>query len=495
MTRLSQATLERVDGVRTPKFDRASLQSGTLHIGLGAFHRAHQALYTESALTDGDLRWGTIGASLRSARTRDALARQDYLYTVCERQTNTAELQVIGGFTDVLCATDPADYGRLVAAIADPAIHVVTLTITEKGYCQTPGGTLDDTHPDVRHDLERPKRLRSAPGIIAAGLIARRQRGVPLTILSCDNLTANGPVTRSVVTAMVEASNPAAAAWVEDHVTFPSTMVDRIVPRTMPEDIDRVHEEFGYKDAALVVCEPFRQWVIEDQFPGPRPAWEAAGAELVSDVAPYERAKLRIVNATHSMLAYLGLLLGYDFIFEAVVDPGISTFVRGVLRDEVLPSIDTPAGLDAAGYVEATLGRFANAAVPYRTAQVATDGSHKLPQRIYPTLHARWGQHLPTPGLELVICAWLQCLAGRAEDGSAFTIEDSGAGTLRDLVAAYDDPASLIGAIGRETAHWNSLKGQGHEELLGRLSTGLATLRGRGIRPCMADLAQTANRR
>ena len=273
-------------------------------------------------------------------------------------------------------------------------------------------------------------------------------------------------------------------------------MVDRIVPRTAPEDIERVRGEFGYTDEALVVCEPFRQWVMEDQFMGPRPAWEAAGAELVGDVAPYEQAKLRLLNASHSLLAYLGLLLGYEFIHEVIGDADLANFARRVLVDEVVPTIDLPSGFDLAGYIDATLERFANTAVAYRAAQVASDGSHKLVQRIYPTLRARVERGLPAPGMELAVCAWLQCLTGRAEDGTAIGFDDPGAKPVGRLVATHHDPRALVDAIDQDTNHWDSVQAQHRDELRKRLANSLQALRQQGvhgrINALMATPAQPA---
>ena len=458
MPRLNASLLAKLEHVSVPGYSRNLLQAGMVHIGVGAFHRAHQATCTEQVLNRGDLRWGTIGASLRTTRTRDALAPQDCLYTVCTRDRERLELQIPGGLIDIV--TDPAS---LVSAIADPCVQVVTLTITEKGYRDAEGRT-------------------SAAGLLAAALARRMRVRAPLTILSCDNLTGNGRVLRRCVLALCE--EPGLASWVRDHVAFPCTMVDRIVPRTTKADLEWLQSAAGYTDASPVFCETYLQWVIEDEFRAARPEWEVGGATLVTDVAPYERAKLRLLNASHSLLAYLGLLRGYEYIHDAVADADLRGFVLQALHREVSPQLEAPAGLDLDAYIASILHRFGNDAVPYRAAQVAGDGSHKLPQRIYPTLKEAWARGAMAPCLELGLCAWLQTLKGRAEDGTAITYDDAGAEPVRELLRMHADPRAQIQAVARETA----LLPEFPPEALRRMEETFARLTQTGVGAVMASL-------
>ena len=458
MPRLNSSLLTQLDHVRVPAYSRDRLQTGMVHIGLGAFHRAHQATYTERVLDRGDLRWGTVGASLRSSSARDALAPQDYLYTVCARDQDGFELQVHGGLVGILTDAD-----ALIAAIADPKVQVVTLTITEKGY----------------QEADRPG---SAVGILASALARRMESRVPLSILSCDNLTGNGRVLGESVLALCDA--PGLASWVRDQVAFPSSMVDRITPCATAADRKWLSTVTGYTDASPVVCETYSQWVIEDDFRAARPEWEAGGALLVKDVAPYERAKLRLLNASHSLLAYFGLLKGYETIHEAVNDAELRAFVGQTLDGEVLPHLEAPAGMDVNAYIASILHRFGNHAVPYRTAQVASDGSHKLPQRIFPTLKAAWASGQSAPCLEFALCAWLQTLKGRAQDGTSIAYDDPGAEPVRELLRMHGDPEALIQAVARETTLWPAFP----QEALRRMSKTLARLMQDGVSAAITPL-------
>ena len=364
--------LANLKGVRVPRYDRTRLKTGLVHLGVGNFHRAHQAQYTEAVLEAGDLRWGTLGASLRSRRMRNALEPQEFLYTVCTRDEAQVELRLAGGLKNIFTQQD-----RMIAAIANPDVQVVTLTISEKGYA----------NPDVA-------------SVLSQALTRRMEQRAPVTILSCDNVSANGEVLKSLIKAHCD------GAWLDELVAFPCSMVDRITPAVNEADKAHIESMTGYFDAAPVVCESYSQWVIEDDFRGQRPEWELGGAELVKDVAPYEQAKLRLLNASHSILAYLGLLKGYEFVHDALADHEIGAFLRHTLDQEIKPNVDVPAGMQVDAYAGSILRRFASSAVPYRTAQVASDGAIKLRERIFPTLQRIWAERGEAPGLELVLCAW-----------------------------------------------------------------------------------------
>jgi fructuronate reductase len=442
--RLSPATLAGLPAaVRRPTYDRDRLEPGIVHLGVGAFHRAHQAVYTEIALDQAWGPWGICGVSLRRPEVRDRLAPQEGLYAVTERDGTGGRLQIIGCLRRLLVA--PEDPGAVVEAIAAPATAIVSLTVTEKGYCHDPAsGRLDASHPDVRHDLAEPARPRSAVGMLVAGLERRRRRQVaPPTVMSCDNLPANGRTLRGLAVALAARRDEALARWIEAEVAFPCSMVDRIVPATTAADIARIGEALGVDDAAPVVCEPFRQWVIEDRFAGPRPAWQLAGAELVAEVAPYEEMKLRLLNGSHSAIAYLGCLAGFEHVFEAMAAPDFAAFVRGLMA-EVAPTLQVPSDLDA--YQASLIARFANPALAHRTSQIAMDGSQKLPQRLLNSIRDRLHAGASIDHLCLAVAAWIRYASGRDEQGRAIAVADPLARRFAAIsAAAGGEPAALTG--------------------------------------------------
>lgn len=372
--------------------------TGIVHFGLGAFSRAHQVVYTEDAmLATGDRSWGVLGVS---NRMRGVLEPQDYRYTVLERGEGAAAPRMVGALSGVVRGEDVPEL------LARPQIRVVTLTVTEKGYRHDPAtGKLDLGDPEITGDLTG-KQSKTVVGQLVHGL-RRRVGGPPLTVVCCDNLPGNGEFLRGLVESFCHAAGLGALAdWIGDNVTFPSTMVDRITPTTTEDDLREAERELGYRDEALVVTEPFRQWVIEDSFAGDRPAWERAGAVFTADVEPWERLKLRVLNASHSLLAYFGLLLGHATIAEAVGDPVLRDACSGMITDDVLPVLDAPT--DAVEYGRTTLARFANPALRHTTKQVASDGSQKLGPRLLGT-----ATDLRTRGREprwipYVVAAWLR---------------------------------------------------------------------------------------
>jgi fructuronate reductase len=441
--RLSERTLARLpSGVVMPASRPRA--SGIVHLGIGAFHRAHQAVMTEAAIAAGDADWGIVGASLRSADTRDALMPQDGLYAVAVRDASGERLQVIGAIREILVA--PEDPERLIATMADPSIRIVTLTVTEKGYCHDPAtGDLNARHPDILHDLAHPDAPRSAPGFIVAALARRLAAGIPpFTVLCCDNLPANGRTVHRVLSQLAEMRAPALGAHVRGHVSCPSTMVDRIVPATTDEDRARVASASGVSDAWPVVTEPFTQWVIEDRFPLGRPRWELAGAQFVDDVGPFELMKLRLLNGAHSSLAYLGLLMGHTFVFEASGDAALARFVEG-LWGEIRPTVPTPPGVDLERYCEALLERFRNPAIRHRLAQIAMDGSQKLPQRLLHAVRANLAQGRSIRHLSLAVAAFAFHASGVDRAGGATTVKDPLAAELAHALDGLpSDPGPAI---------------------------------------------------
>ena len=424
--------------VQRPAYERHAQATGIVHLGIGAFHRAHQAVYTDDAMNAGDRDWGIIGVSLRSGDVAGQLGPQDGLYTVSARDAAGARLRLIGAVQKVLVAAD--DPQAVIDAIAAPATHIVSLTVTEKGYLRRPDGSLDLAAAVGGSSLYR---------FVAAGLAARKAAGLGgLTLLSCDNLAGNGVVLRRLMREYLAAYHPGLASWFDGECTCPATMVDRIVPATTGADRAAVEAALGARDEGAVVTEVFSQWVIEDGFAGARPRWEKAGAELVADVAPYETAKLRLLNGAHSALAYIGLGRGYEFVHQAIADPDIRPVIERLMREEAAPTIAAAPGQDLAAYADALLARFANPALDHRLAQIAMDGSQKIPQRWLETLawHQQRGAHCPS--LAAAVAAWIAFLR------SGESVDDPLADRLRAAVAGPDAMARLFGEGGLIASDW-----------------------------------------
>lgn len=445
MSRLRPGTLSSLPAdVARPRYDRARLATGIVHLGLGAFHRAHQAVYTDDVLHDGFGPWGIAGVSLRSPGTRDALAPQGGLYAVAVRGAGGERLRVVGAVTEALVAPD--DPAAVLERLCRPEVRIVTLTVTEKGYCHDPAaGVLNEDHPGIRGDLADPGRPGTAPGFLVEALDRRRRAGIrPFTVLSCDNLPGSGDTAARILRDLAGLRDPGFGRWVEDSVACPNGMVDRIVPATTPDDRDAVSRRLGVEDAWPVVTEPFSQWVIEDRFPTGRPAWERAGAELVADVRPYELMKLRLLNGSHSALAYLGCLAGFGTVSEAVADPAFARLVRGLMDEEVTPTLAVPPGADLGRYKAALLDRFANPALRHRTWQIAMDGSQKLPQRLLGTIRDRLDAGAPFERLALAVAAWMRYVAGRDERGAPIDVRDPLADRLAAAAAAAGPSAGAL---------------------------------------------------
>ncbi|MHA6686232.1 mannitol dehydrogenase family protein [Mesorhizobium sp. A556] len=446
--RLSNRTLDDLSaGIARPAYDRSAMQAGIVHLGIGAFHRAHQAVYTDTVLGKGDLRWGIVGASLRSADTRDALAPQDGLFTVVARDGDGERLRVIGSSAGLLVA--PENPEALLAALTHRQVKIVSLTVTEKGYCHAPAtGVLDEAHPDICHDLASPGAPRTAAGFIVEAIARRRAAGsAPFTLLSCDNLPANGRTLKRVVSRFAELRDPDLGRYVADEIACPSTMVDRIVPATTDGDRNSVAEALGMEDAWPIVTEPFSQWVIEDDFPSGRPQWEQVGATFVKDVDAYELMKLRLLNGSHSTLAYLGYLAGHETVSDAMAAPGFGPLVEALMDDEVTPTLPRLAGIDLDAYKAELLARFRNPALRHRTWQIAMDGSQKLPQRLLHTIRDRIAAKAPFARLALGVAAWMRYAAGTDEKGNRIDVRDPLAETMRDRAQGAGSAAELAAAF------------------------------------------------
>ncbi|MCE7796395.1 mannitol dehydrogenase family protein [Sphingobium sufflavum] len=445
--RLSAASLDGLPAaVVRPGYDRERATIGVVHIGIGAFHRAHQAAVFDAALASGDNRWGITGVSLRSATVRDQMEPQDGLYTLVERDGDAQALRIIGAVKDVLVA--PEDPGAVVARLASPDVHIVTLTVTEKGYHLDPAtGTLRTADAEIAADLASLSAPRSAPGFLVAGLAQRYAAGLPpFTALSCDNLPHNGARLRSAVLAIAAAHDPALAEWIAAEGAFPQTMVDRIVPATTVEDIAALADRIGVEDRAMVKTEPFLQWVIEDHFCGPRPDFAALGVQLTDDVAPWEEAKLRLLNGAHSGIAYLGGLAGIEHVDGFVALPGGRAFVEA-LWDESAATLTPPEGLDIVRYRAALMGRFANGSLAHRTRQIAMDGSQKLPQRLIAPVLARRERGSGVEALALAIAAWMRWQSGVDDAGEGFAVDDPLAAETAAALAGATTAAERVAAL------------------------------------------------
>ncbi len=465
MTRLSAAALSAraPSGVALPPPRELAADIGILHLGIGAFHRAHQAVFTEdAAVLAGEPGWGICGVTQRSTAVADQLRPQDGLYAVLERAADGASLRVVGQVRDVVSATE--ETSRLRDRFADPAVRVVTLTVTEKGYRRRPAGGLDLRDPVVAADLAG--AARSTVGQLVRGLQARaRTSDAPVSVLCCDNLTDNGRVLRGLVddfcAALPSGEGDPLAAWIETNVSFPSSMVDRIVPATTAEDRAEARALLGLSDEALVVAEPFRQWVIEDEFRAGRPRWEQAGADLVDDVTPFEQLKLRTLNGTHSMLAYLGALRGYESIAESLADPELEHAARQLIAVDVIPTLTQPAGMDIAAYGDQVIERFANPALRHRTVQVAMDGSQKLPLRLLGTIRDRLAAGETPHWAALAVAGWMVFVAtGRDRSGRPLALDDPMADRLRAAVSGSSSAAGIVdGLLGVEEVFDQDLRG------------------------------------
>ncbi|MGB3246010.1 MAG: mannitol dehydrogenase family protein [Sulfitobacter sp.] len=426
--------------------DKVASQSGIVHLGLGAFFRAFGCVYVADAMAASGGDWGIIGVSLRNPDTRNALRARGWAYHSVALAPDHEEIREITVLNDVLVA--PENPRAVLDAMADPAIRIVSLTVTEKGYCHNPStGLLNFDHPDIQHDLTN-KFPVSAPGFLVRALQMRRVAGhLPFTVLTCDNLPENGRLVRGLVLQLADQIDPELGAWIKVEGRFPSTMVDRITPATTRADIDRIGRIIGGYDAAPVLHEPFTQWAIEDDFVnGDRPDFAAAGAELVSDVTAHEHMKLRMLNGTHSALAYTGYLAGHKTIADTMADPVFAAFVRQ-LWAEMIPAVQAPQGVSLATYADALFARYANPAVRHKTWQIAMDGSQKLPQRLLGTLRENMDAGRASEGLYLAIAAWMRYVGGSDEAGQPIDVRDPLADELRDLSAACDTPADTVTAL------------------------------------------------
>lgn len=421
---------------------------GIVHLGPGAFFRAFNAIYTAEAMLHSGGDWGIQAVSLRSPDIRNKLAPQDYAYTAVTLAPDGAQYTLIEVIDDILVA--PADPQAVQRTLEDSNVKIVSMTITEKGYCHNPAtGDLRLDHPDIAHDLKHPEAPKSALGFIVHALAKRRAAGSrPFTVLSCDNLPDNGHLTRHVVLAFAQALDPELATWIEAEGRFPATMVDRITPATTDADIAALADATGYLDKGCVMHEPFRQWVIEDDFvDGVRPAWDVSGAQFVHNVAAFETMKLRCLNGTHSTLAYLGYLAGYETIAETVADSVFAQLIDQLWMNEIVPTIPQPEGEDLTAYCATLKTRYLNPAIRHRTWQIAMDGSQKLPQRLLSTITDNLNAGRTVPALALAVAGWMRYVGGVDEKGAPIDVKDPLAEQLRTASNAGKTAAEKVDAL------------------------------------------------
>lgn len=434
--------------VKLPAYQIDKIGDGILHFGVGGFHRAHQAFYTDALMNQGKaLDWGICGAGVRTEdrKARDDLAAQDYLFTLYELgDTPDTEVRVIGAMTDMLLAHDSPQ--ALIAKMAEPSIRIVSLTITEGGYCIDDSTGQFMAHlPPVQHDLANPAAPTTVFGFICAALQRRREAGSgPFTVMSCDNLPHNGQVARKALLAFARLAGDAygqgLAEWIEQQVSFPNAMVDRITPMTSPAHRQQLLEKHGVDDTWPVVCEPFVQWVLEDDFCAGRPAWEDVGVQFTADVTPYEDMKIKLLNGSHLALTYLGTLKGYRFVHETMNDPLIVEYIATYMDRDVTPQLAPVPGIDLTAYKAKLIERFSNQAIADQLERVCSDGSSKFPKFTVPTLNQLVHSAGELDRGALVVAAWALYLKGLGD----YRIVDPRADFCRDLVS---EDASLTARL------------------------------------------------
>lgn len=446
-------------GVSGLGYDRSALTAGIVHVGVGNFHRAHQAIYLNRlfALQE-DHDWAIIGAGIKpyDAAMRDKLAAQDFLTTIVELDPTGLNAQICGSMIDFL-TVDPA---TLIDGLSDAAIKIVSLTVTEGGYyVDAKTGNFDLNNAEIQTDIASGDLPKTVFGILIAALKQRRANGIaPFTVMSCDNLPENGHVAKQAVVGLARAKDEAFADWIEANVAFPNGMVDCITPATSAREIEMVSNKFGIVDASPVACEPFRQWVLEDKFTLGRPQLEKVGVEFVDDVAPYELMKLRILNGGHAAIAYPSALMGHVYVHEGMRDPRVTGFLKKLENEEIIPTVPQIEGVSFDAYFEKVQERFANEAVGDTIARLCLDGSNRQPKFILPTIQDRLAQGLSVDGLALEVALWCRYCAGVDDNGNAIKIDDMAAERLKDhAMRAKENPAiwlemtDIVGNLGDNT--------------------------------------------
>ncbi|WP_165313038.1 mannitol dehydrogenase family protein [Vibrio ziniensis] len=467
--RLSQAHLSAANALIKPNDNNKKAKVGIVHLGFGAFHRAHQALITDAVIKEIGGDWKIVGVTWSSVDLQKDLIAQDSLYSVGVGYNDQLDINIVGSIETVLMA---AQTEQVLGYMRDPAVKIVSLTVTEKGYCHNPAtGDLDFSHPLIQHDLQNIEAPKSAIGFLVSAMRYRHQNGIqPFTPMTCDNLPENGRVLEKVVLQFAKQLDEELYQWIKKEIQFPCTMVDRIVPRTTDNDIARVEKALGLEDKVCVITEPFLQWVIEDKFVNDRPQWEKtsiANVQVTDNVVPFEEMKLRLLNGTHSTMAYLGYLSGYETVATTIQDPDFKTFVRYLMDEEITPSLNIE-GIDLDQYKDQLIERYENKALQHRTWQIAMDGTQKIPQRFLQTIRYSLKNGVSIEGLCLALAAWMRYVSGVNEQGQEIDVQDplkqqlaqvwQQAGT--DLVKVVDGFLALRSVFDQELAGNQTFKAE-----------------------------------
>lgn len=459
MTQLNNRTVGKLgDSIGAPLYDRHAVTPGIVHIGVGGFHRAHQAMYLDALMNQGlALDWGIVGVGVMPGdkRMQQALAAQDHLYTlVIKHPDGQYEPRVIGSMVNYLFAPDDSE--AVIEQMTDPTIRIVSLTVTEGGYNFHPvSGEFDLDNPVVRDDLANPAQPTTSFGLVVEALVRRRARGIaPFTVMSCDNIQGNGDVAKRMFTAYARARDHELGEWLAGAVAFPNAMVDRITPVTTQADIDELARRFGIEDAWPVVCEPFTQWVLEDHFPLGRPPFEQVGVQLVEDVEPYELMKLRLLNASHQALTYFGYLAGYRYAHEVCQDPLFVDFLLGYMREEGAPTLSPVPGVDLGAYQLTLIERFANPEIKDTLARLCAESSDRIPKWLVPVIRHQLAYHGEIKRSAAVVASWARYAEGVDEQGEPIEIVDRLKASLMAVAAnnptqptAFIDNRELFGDL------------------------------------------------
>ena len=480
------ATASLPESVRLPRYDRSALRSRIVHFGFGAFHRAHQALLTDRVLNAEGGDWGICEISLFSGdKLMSQLREQDHLFTVLEKGPDGNDAIIIGAVNECLNAKLDS-LAAIIEKFCEPQVAIVSLTITEKGYCIDPAtGKLDLSQPRIEHDLQNPHEPHSAPGILVEALHRRRERGLaPFTVLSCDNIPDNGHVVKNAVLGMAQQRSPELAAWISEHVSFPGTMVDRIVPAATEESLAEITQTLGVEDPCAISAEPFIQWVVEDHFVAGRPAWEVAGVQMVQDVLPWEQMKLRMLNGSHSFLAYLGYLAGFAHISDCMKDAHFRAAARRLMLDEQAPTLRI-TDVDLTAYADSLIERFANPALKHRTWQIAMDGSQKLPQRMLDGIRVHLERKTAWPLLALGVAGWMRYVSGVDDAGEAIDVRDPLADKFRAITESSSENARVAALLSLKEIFGTDLPQQ--PEFVAAVSSAWALIDRKGAHQAVID--------